>query len=156
ALVRQGRSTPGAQDGSLHGARRQREWCARSGAGDQVAVAVACTGRATEDCLKTMAKTLFESTLTSLPLLHRGKVRDIYAVDSERLLIVQTDRLSAFDVILPTPVPGKGEILTALSKFWFRRLGHVIPNHLLDDTPESLVADNEREQVAGRAFVVRR
>jgi phosphoribosylaminoimidazole-succinocarboxamide synthase len=103
-----------------------------------------------------MTKTLFESTLRSLQLLHRGKVRDIYAVDDERLLIIQTDRLSAFDVVLPTPVPGKGEVLTALSKFWFHRLAHVIPNHLLDVAPESLVSPDERDQVAARAFVVRR
>jgi len=103
-----------------------------------------------------MTKTLLESTLSSLRLLHRGKVRDIYAIDDERLLIIQTDRLSAFDVILPTPVLGKGEVLTALSNFWFRKLAHVIPNHLLDVAPESLVPANERDQVAGRAFVVRR
>jgi len=103
-----------------------------------------------------MTKTLLESTLSSLRLLHRGKVRDIYLVDDERLLIIQTDRLSAFDVILPTPVPGKGEVLTALSNFWFRKLAHVIPNHLLDVAPESLVPASERDQVAGRAFVVRR
>ena len=75
-----------------------------------------------------MTKSLFESTVRSLQLLHRGKVRDIYALDDERLLIVQTDRLSAFDVVLGSPVPGKGEVLTALSNFWFRRLAHVIPN----------------------------
>ena len=103
-----------------------------------------------------MIKTLLESTLTSLRLLHRGKVRDIYVIDDERLLIIQTDRLSAFDVILPTPVPGKGEVLTALSNFWFGKLAHVIPNHLLDVAPESLVRANERDQVAGRAFVARR
>jgi len=103
-----------------------------------------------------MTKTLFESALGSLPLLHRGKVRDLYAVDSERLLIIQTDRLSAFDVVLPTPVPGKGEVLTALSNFWFRRLAHVIPNHLLDVSAESVVSPAERDQVAARAFVVRR
>ena len=103
-----------------------------------------------------MTKTLLESTLSSLRLLHRGKVRDIYVIDDERLLIIQTDRLSAFDVILPTPVPGKGEVLTALSNFWFRKLAHVIPNHLLDVAPESLVPASERDQVAGRAFVVRR
>ena len=100
--------------------------------------------------------TLLESHLKSLQLLHRGKVRDIYAVDAQRLLIVQTDRLSAFDVILPTPVPGKGELLTSMSNFWFRKLAHVIPNHLLDTPPESLVDPGERSQVNGRAFVVRR
>ena len=100
--------------------------------------------------------TLLESHLKSLQLLHRGKVRDIYAVDAQRLLIVQTDRLSAFDVILPTPVPGKGRLLTSMSNFWFRKLAHVIPNHLLDTPPESLVDPGERSQVNGRAFVVRR
>jgi phosphoribosylaminoimidazole-succinocarboxamide synthase len=83
-------------------------------------------------------------------------VRDIYAVDDERLLIVQTDRLSAFDVILPTPIPGKGKVLTEVSNFWFARLGHVIPNHLLPVDPLTIVAPDERDQVAGRAFVVRR
>jgi phosphoribosylaminoimidazole-succinocarboxamide synthase len=99
---------------------------------------------------------IHETGLKSLKLLHRGKVRDLYAVDAERLLIVQTDRLSAFDVILPTPVPGKGRVLTEMSNFWFRKLRHVIPNHLLDVTPETLVAAAERGQVLGRALVVRR
>jgi len=100
---------------------------------------------------------LHESNLISLPLLHRGKVRDIYEVDADHLLIVQTDRLSAFDVILPTPVPGKGEVLTALSNFWFGRLGHVIPNHLSGIAPEDVVkTDEERAQVAGRSFVVKK
>ena len=99
---------------------------------------------------------LFETTIQSLPLLHRGKVRDIYGVDEDKLLIVQTDRLSAFDVILPTPVPGKGSLLTALSGFWFEKLAHIIPNHLTGISPESVVVEDEREQVAGRAFVVKR
>ena len=100
---------------------------------------------------------LHESNLTSLPLLHRGKVRDIYGVDDQHLLIVQTDRLSAFDVILPSPVPGKGQVLTTLSNFWFAKLGHVIPNHLSGIAPEDVVkAAADREQVAGRAFVVKR
>jgi phosphoribosylaminoimidazole-succinocarboxamide synthase len=99
---------------------------------------------------------LFESSLKSLPFLHRGKVRDIYAVGDDRLLVIQTDRLSAFDVILPTPVPGKGRVLTALSNFWFEKLGQVIPNHLTGIAPESVVAPGERDQVAGRAMVVRR
>ena len=81
-------------------------------------------------------KVLFESSLTSLDLLHRGKVRDIYAVDEDKLLIIQTDRLSAFDLILPTPIPGKGKVLTAMSNFWFKKLGHIIPNHLTDIQPE--------------------
>jgi len=100
--------------------------------------------------------TLYESSLKSLPFLHRGKVRDIYAVGDDKLLVIQSDRLSAFDVILPTPVPGKGRVLTALSYFWFDKLGHVIPNHLTGVEPESVVAPGERDQVAGRAMVVRR
>ena len=99
---------------------------------------------------------VLETSLKSLKFLHRGKVRDIYAVDAGRLLIVQTDRLSAFDVILPNPIPGKGRVLTAMSNFWFRKLRRVIANHLLDESPESVVAPEEREQVAGRAFVVRK
>ncbi|MDA8383462.1 MAG: phosphoribosylaminoimidazolesuccinocarboxamide synthase, partial [Betaproteobacteria bacterium] len=100
---------------------------------------------------------LFESTIKSLKLLNRGKVRDIYEIDGERLLIVTTDRLSAFDVVLPDPIPGKGEVLTAVSNFWFARLGHIIPNHLTGEPPESVVGDpREKAQVQGRAIVVRR
>ena len=99
---------------------------------------------------------LFETSLRSLPLLHRGKVRDIYEVDDDKLLIIQTDRLSAFDVILPTPVPGKGKLLTSLSGFWFEKLVHIIPNHLTGIQPESVVDTSEHDQVAGRAFVVKR
>ncbi len=101
-------------------------------------------------------KTLLESSLTSLKFLHRGKVRDIYAVDEDKLLIIQTDRLSAFDVVLKTPVPGKGKVLTAMSSFWFRKLSHIIPNHLTEFSPESLVSTEELEQVVDRAFVVKR
>jgi phosphoribosylaminoimidazole-succinocarboxamide synthase len=100
--------------------------------------------------------TLFESNLKSLKFLHRGKVRDLYAVDEDRLLVIQTDRLSAFDVILPDPIPGKGEVLTEMSFFWFEKLGHVIPNHLTGVAPESVVAPEDRGQVAGRAMVVRK
>lgn len=100
--------------------------------------------------------TLLESSLTSLEFLHRGKVRDIYAIDQDKLLIIQTDRLSAFDMILPTPVPGKGRILTAMSNFWFNKLNHIIPNHLTDLLPESMVTSAERDQVTKRAFVVKR
>jgi phosphoribosylaminoimidazole-succinocarboxamide synthase len=100
--------------------------------------------------------TLFESSLKSLEFLHRGKVRDLYAVGSDRLLVIQTDRLSAFDVIMPDPIPEKGRVLTEMSFFWFRRLGHVIANHLTGVAPESVVAPEERWQVAGRAMVVRR
>jgi phosphoribosylaminoimidazole-succinocarboxamide synthase len=99
---------------------------------------------------------MLQSDLKSLPLVHRGKVRDLYAVGDDRLLVIQTDRLSAFDVILPTPIPGKGEVLTALSLFWFERLRHLLPNHLTGIAPESVVAPDERAQVAGRAMVVRR
>ncbi|HEU0220463.1 MAG TPA: phosphoribosylaminoimidazolesuccinocarboxamide synthase [Gallionella sp.] len=100
---------------------------------------------------------LFQSNLTSLPLLHRGKVRDLYEVDAQHLLIVQTDRLSAFDVILPDPIPGKGEVLTSVSNFWFDKLRHVIPNHLTGILPESVVkGEQEQAQVKGRAFVTRK
>ncbi len=99
---------------------------------------------------------LLQSSLQSLPFLHRGKVRDLYAVGDDKLLVIQTDRLSAFDVVLPDPVPGKGKVLTALSTFWFEKLAHVIPNHLTGIDPESVVAPEERAQVGGRAMVVRR
>ena len=104
-----------------------------------------------------MSETLLQSDIKSLPFLHRGKVRDIYAVDDDKLLVVQTDRLSAFDVILPDPIPGKGNVLTTVSNFWFGKLQHVIPNHLTGIDPESVVkTDAERAQVRGRAFVVRK
>jgi len=99
---------------------------------------------------------LHESTITSLPLLHRGKVRDLYEVDAQHLLIVQTDRLSAFDVILPDPIPGKGEVLTTLSNFWFEKLQHILPNHLSGIPPESVVSRAEQDQVRGRAFVTKK
>ncbi|WP_347889021.1 phosphoribosylaminoimidazolesuccinocarboxamide synthase [Nitrosomonas europaea] len=99
---------------------------------------------------------LFETSITSLPLLHRGKVRDIYAVDENHLLIIQTDRVSAFDVILPTPIPEKGKILTKISRFWFDKLAHIIPNHLTDITPESVVSSREQDQISDRAFIVRK
>ena len=84
-------------------------------------------------------------------------MRDIYAVDDQHLLIVQTDRLSAFDVILPNPVPGKGQILTTLSNFWFEKLGHILPNHLSGIAPEGVVkTEADRGQIQGRAFVVKR
>lgn len=100
---------------------------------------------------------LFESTLKSLPLLGRGKVRDIYAVGEDKLLIVTTDRLSAFDVILPDPIPGKGAVLTAVANFWFGKLAHVVPNQLTGIDPETVVAgEEEKTQVRGRALVVKR
>jgi phosphoribosylaminoimidazole-succinocarboxamide synthase len=99
---------------------------------------------------------VFETALESLPRLGRGKVRDIYAVGDDKLLIVTTDRLSAYDVILPTPVPEKGRVLTELADFWFRRLGGIVPNHLTGIDPETVVAPHEREQVRGRSVVVRK
>jgi len=100
--------------------------------------------------------TLFESSIKSLKFLHRGKVRDLYAVGNDQLLVIQTDRLSAFDVILPDPIPEKGRVLTEMTTFWFRKLGHVIPNHLTGIAPESVVKPDERGQVQGRAMVVRK
>ena len=103
-----------------------------------------------------MSDALYESTIKSLPMIHKGKVRDIYAVDDKRMLIVTTDRLSAFDVVMPTPIPGKGRVLTAVADFWFAKLAHILPNQLTGDDPESLVAESERDQVRGRAVVVKR
>ncbi len=100
--------------------------------------------------------TLFQSDLKSLPFLHRGKVRDLYAVGDDKLLVIQSDRLSAFDVILPTPIPGKGRVLTELSLFWFEKLAHIVPNHLTGIAPQTVVAPGEREQIAGRAMVVKK
>jgi phosphoribosylaminoimidazole-succinocarboxamide synthase len=99
---------------------------------------------------------VFETSIRSLPLLGRGKVRDIYAVGDDKLLIVTTDRLSAYDVILPTPVPEKGRVLNDLANFWFARLASIVPNHLTGIDPESVVAPAERDQVRGRAIVVKR
>lgn len=99
---------------------------------------------------------LFESSIKSLPLLGRGKVRDIYAVGDDKLLIVTSDRLSAFDVILPDPIPDKGQVLTAMASFWFARLGHIIPSQITGIDPETVVNADEREQARGRALVVKR
>ena len=99
---------------------------------------------------------LLESHITSLPLVHKGKVRDIYAVGDDKLLIVTTDRLSAFDVVMPTPIPGKGEVLTRVSAFWFDKLKAIVPSQALAIDPESVVAEHERNQVAGRAIVVKK
>jgi phosphoribosylaminoimidazole-succinocarboxamide synthase len=104
-----------------------------------------------------MSAALLQSDIKSLPFLHRGKVRDIYAIGDDKLLIVQTDRLSAFDVILPDPIPGKGAVLTALSNFWLNKLQHIIPNHLTGIAPESVVkTDADRAQVRNRAFVAKK
>ncbi len=103
-----------------------------------------------------MAAPLYESRITSLPLIHKGKVRDIYAVGDDKLLVVTTDRLSAFDVVMPTPIPGKGAVLTQVSAFWFERLKHIVPSQALAIAPESVVSPAERDQVAGRAIVVKK
>ena len=100
---------------------------------------------------------LFESSLSNLKLLTRGKVRDIYEIDDNHLLIVTTDRLSAFDVVLPDPIPGKGRVLTSVSNFWFEKMKHVIPNHLADLTLEDVISNTEeRAQVSGRSIIVKR
>ena len=99
---------------------------------------------------------LLETRLHSLPLLARGKVRDNYAVGTDRMLMVATDRLSAFDVVMGQGIPGKGELLTQMAMFWFAQLSHVVPNHLTGDDPLSVVAADEREQVRGRSMLVKR
>ena len=100
---------------------------------------------------------LFESRLRGLKKIHQGKVRDIYDVDAEHLLIVTTDRLSAFDVVLPDPIPFKGEVLTQISLFWFAKTRHMVANHLSPLRVEDVVADGgERAQLAGRAMVVKK
>lgn len=103
-----------------------------------------------------MTQPLLQSSIKSLPLINKGKVRDIYDIDADKMLIVTTDRLSAFDVILPTAIPGKGAVLTQVANFWFDRLKGIIPNHLTGIDPTTVVAGNEREQVVGRAIVVRK
>jgi phosphoribosylaminoimidazole-succinocarboxamide synthase len=99
---------------------------------------------------------LYESSIKSLPRLGKGKVRDIYAVGNDKMLIVASDRLSAFDVVLPDPIPDKGRVLNEMANFWFERLGHVVPNQLTGIDPESVVADNEKSQVRGRSVVVKK
>lgn len=102
------------------------------------------------------ANALFESDLTSIPLIQRGKVRDIYAIDDQHMLIVASDRMSAFDVILPTPIAEKGAILTAVSNFWFSYTQNIIENHLSDIALSDVLTKEECEQVAGRAVIVRK
>jgi phosphoribosylaminoimidazole-succinocarboxamide synthase len=99
---------------------------------------------------------LHTSTITSLPLLARGKVRDNYAVGDDRILMIASDRLSAFDVIMGEPIPGKGALLTQMALFWFGKLGHLCPNHLTGDAPESVVTEAEKPQVKDRAMLVKR
>ena len=104
-----------------------------------------------------MSVALFESGIASLPRIGRGKVRDIYAVGQDKLLIVVSDRLSAFDVVLSDPIPDKGAVLTQMSNFWFEKLAHVVPNHLTGIDPESVVTDEaEKAQVRGRSVVVKK
>ncbi len=103
-----------------------------------------------------MPQALYESSLRSLPLLGRGKVRENYAVGADRLLMVASDRLSAFDVIMGEPIPGKGALLTKMALFWFDKLKGVVPNHLTGEDPLAVVAPDEREQIRDRAMLVKR
>ncbi len=103
-----------------------------------------------------MVQALHQSSITSLPLLARGKVRDMYAVGDDKLLIVASDRISAFDVILDDPIPGKGQVLTELTEFWLKKLGHILPNHSTGIDPRDVISAQERGQVEGRAVVVKR
>ena len=103
-----------------------------------------------------MTMPLLECTIKSLPKVASGKVRDIYAVGEDKLLIVTTDRISAYDAVFPTPIKDKGKILVGISNYWFKRLAEIIPNHLTDIAPESVVAADEVDQVMGRAVVVQR
>jgi len=100
--------------------------------------------------------TVFESQIKSLPRLGKGKVRDIYAVGNDKMLIVVSDRLSAFDVVLPDPIPDKGAVLNQMANFWFDKLGHIVPNQLTGIDPESVVSSSEKSQVKGRAVVVKK
>jgi phosphoribosylaminoimidazole-succinocarboxamide synthase len=99
---------------------------------------------------------LYESSLTSLPRIYRGKVRDTYAVGDDKLLIITTDRLSAFDVVMAEPIPDKGRVLNQMANFWFGRLAHIVPNHLTGIAPESVVSAAELDQVRGRAVVAKK
>ena len=103
-----------------------------------------------------MGQALYESSISSLPRLGKGKVRDIYAVGNDKMLIVTSDRLSAFDVVLSDPIPDKGRVLNQMANFWFEKLGHVVPNQLTGVDPETVVSPNEREQVRGRSVVVKK
>jgi phosphoribosylaminoimidazole-succinocarboxamide synthase len=103
-----------------------------------------------------MTAALLNSSIASLPLLARGKVRDNYAVGDDRILMVASDRLSAFDVVMGEPIPGKGELLTQMALFWFAHLQQIVPNHLTGDDPESVVRPEERAQVRGRSMLVKR
>jgi phosphoribosylaminoimidazole-succinocarboxamide synthase len=106
--------------------------------------------------LTTFMNALHTTSISSLPLLARGKVRDNYAVGADRMLMVASDRISAFDVIMGEPIPGKGALLTQMALFWFEKLHGIVPNHLTGDAPESVVPESERVQVAGRSMLVKR
>ena len=99
---------------------------------------------------------VFESSISSLKRLGKGKVRDIYAVGDDKMLIVTSDRLSAFDVVLPDPIPDKGRVLNEMANFWFGKLGHIVPNQLTGIDPASVVGKDEASQVAGRSVVVKK
>lgn len=104
-----------------------------------------------------LSNTLTQSSIKSLPLIHQGKVRDIYDIDANTMLLIATDRLSAFDVILPTPIQNKGAILTEIANFWFEKLGHIVPNHLTGIHPDTVVSDaTEKAQLGKRALVVKK
>lgn len=103
-----------------------------------------------------MSQPLLKTNIKSLKLIHQGKVRDIYAIDDATMLLVSTDRLSAFDVILPTGIANKGAMLTQMANFWFEKLKHIVPNHLTNIAPESVVAEDEQLQLLGRAVVVKK
>ena len=112
-------------------------------------------GRYSTKCMP--APTVYRTALRGLERLHEGKVRDIYALDATTMLIVTTDRLSAFDVVLPDPIPGKGRVLNSISNFWFARTQHLVPNHLTGRELASVIADDdERALLEGRAVIVRR
>ena len=134
---------------------RPREWGRRSIAAPYNPGDPDATRRAMTD-FASGSPALFESRLHSLPLLARGKVRDNYAVGVDRILMVASDRLSAFDVVLGDPIPGKGVLLTRMALFWFDQLAGIVPNHLTGDDPLQAVAPDEREQVRGRSMLVNR
>ena len=105
----------------------------------------------------TTGEALFESQVPGMPLLGRGKVRDIYSVDDDHLLLVASDRLSAYDVVMPDPVPGKGQVLTSISNFWFRMMEDLVPNHLTDRELDAIIEDGESlKPLVERSMVVRR
>jgi len=103
-----------------------------------------------------MGQALYESSIKSLKRIGKGKVRDIYAVGDDKMLIVVSDRLSAFDVVLPDPIPDKGAVLNQMADFWFAKLGHIVPNQLTGIAPESVVSAGEKAQVKGRSVVVKK